>query len=76
MAENSKIYEIAELPNGKWEDCCAAHFVRARALVRLVWPTRHRVHFFPDAVVHDGYTEKKNQVDILLRITRGPRSLS
>jgi hypothetical protein len=31
MAENSKIYEIEELPNGKWVDGCAAHFVRARA---------------------------------------------
>jgi hypothetical protein len=44
-------------------------------LVRLVLPTRHGVHFFPDAVVHDGNTEKKSELDILLRITRGPRSL-
>ena len=28
-------------------------------LVRLVLPARHGVHFFPDAVVHDGYMAKK-----------------
>ena len=45
-------------------------------LVRLVLPARHGVHFFPDAVVHDGQMAMKNQVDILLRITRAPRSIS
>jgi hypothetical protein len=45
-------------------------------LVRLVLPTRQGVHFFPDAVVHDGCTAKKNDLDILLRITRAPRSIS
>jgi hypothetical protein len=46
------------------------------SLVRFVLPARHGVRFFPDAVVHDGYMAKKNQVDTLLRITRAPRSIS
>jgi hypothetical protein len=44
-------------------------------LIRLVLPTRHGVRFFPDAIVHDGDIAK-NEVDILLRITRAPRSKS
>ena len=35
-----------------------------------------RTPLFPDAVVHDGCTAKKNDLDILLRITRAPGSLS
>jgi hypothetical protein len=45
-------------------------------LVRLVLPARHGVRFFPDAVVHGGDMAKENQSDILLRITRGRRSIS
>ena len=35
-------------------------------LVRLVLPARHGVRFFPAAVVHSGYAEKKNELDVLL----------
>ena len=44
-------------------------------LLRLL-PSHHGVHFFPDAVVHHGYTAEKNAFDILLRITGARRSIS
>jgi hypothetical protein len=45
-------------------------------LVQIVLPVRHGVRFFPDAVVHDAYLAKRNDLDILLRITRAPTSIS
>ena len=45
-------------------------------LVRLVLPTRHGARFFPAAIVHDGYLRNKNGLDILLRISRAPTSIS
>lgn len=44
--------------------------------IRLMLPSHHGVHFFPDALVHHGYTAEKNAFDILLRITGAPRSIS
>ena len=45
-------------------------------LVRLALPARHGVHFCPDALIHHGYSAKKNEPDILLLITRAPTSIS